>query len=79
MSNNVELKFCKDCKHCRPSKNWFFSKKQKFEFARCAVFKKQHNADFLIHGIIDESLYYCGTVRSITGSCGPAGKAFEPK
>jgi hypothetical protein len=74
--DNVNIKFCKDCK--------FFKKDflPEIKFGHCSHFPYQHSDDYLVDGVEDTSptsYYYCGTARSSERMCGAEGKYFESK
>lgn len=71
------MKFCKDCKHCRPGK---FLGLKFYEFSKCAAEYRENlsGSDMLVSGI--GGGHYCSTNRrdylTIDG-CGVDGKYWE--
>lgn len=66
----AEIKFCKDCKHIRPSSN--------HEFSECSVLDV-HETDYVSGERVLVSIKYCDRTRMRNGDCKPEGMLFEPK
>lgn len=73
------MKYCKDCKHCRPTSLFGF---KSYTFARCTQptsFNTLLNGNVAVAPSMEGA--YCSTLRSSlhNDACGPAGKHWEAK
>ena len=64
-----KMNLCKDCRHCRPDREFLMRLSTRLEFAKCAkVVRILHARTDLVSGkavAASEQMHYCSTVRSI--------------
>jgi hypothetical protein len=69
-------RFCKDCKHARPERQWLFW--PDWNFAKCALATKYGKAD-LVTGVVPVTVQGCGYERTQWGACNADAKLWEPR
>ena len=65
----TEIKFCKDCRHCRLP----------LEYAKCLVSASPDHPEYLVYPESPAALLFCSTMRMSGAKCGPDGKLWEAK
>jgi hypothetical protein len=72
----AEVKFCKDCKWCKPQK--LLGIINYYPNSKCHNPLLKTHTDFLVTGDAKDN-WFCSIQRGYLGECGREAKYFEPK